>query len=305
MDLYIANGYASRYLQGSGQHIWYNATNNVSGAGASLSFTQAMTLTAAGRLGVGQTSPGVAFSVAGQSEAWQIACTTASGTSGALIGSPAADVLAFGTWAGTERARIDSSGTFYVGGGTTQSTTSLTLISGGYVRVNKYNGVSGDEFIPFSRNGTTIGSITQNGTTAVAYNTSSDYRLKHDIAPMTGALAKVAALKPVTYKWNADNSDGEGFIAHELAEVCPHAVTGEKDATRIEQYEISPAVPATFDEDGNELTPAVEAVMGEREVPAYQGIDTSFLVATLTAAIKEQQAIIETLTARITALEAK
>ena len=99
------------------------------------------------------------------------------------------------------------------------------------------------------------------------------------------------------------SSEGEGFIAHELAEVCPHAVTGEKDATQIEQYEISPAVQATFDEEGNELTPAVEAVMGEREVPVYQGIDTSFLVATLTAAIQEQQALIQQLQADVAALK--
>ena len=96
--------------------------------------------------------------------------------------------------------------------------------------------------------------------TATQYNTSSDYRLKNNIQPMMGALAKVAALKPVTYKWNADNSDGEGFIAHELAEVCPHAVTGAKDAV---------------DAEGK---------------PQYQGIDTSFLVATLTAAIQELKA---------------
>lgn len=120
---------------------------------------------------------------------------------------------------------------------------------------------------------------------------------------MTGALSKVAALKPCTYTWKSDGSAGEGFIAHELQEVVAGCVTGEKDATRIEQYEITPAVPATFDEDGNELTPAVEAVMGEREVPVYQGIDTSFLVATLTAAIQEQQQIITTLTQRVEALE--
>jgi hypothetical protein len=77
---------------------------------------------------------------------------------------------------------------------------------------------------------------------------------------MTGALAKVAALKPVTYKWNSNGSDGEGFIAHELAEVCPQAVTGEKDAV---------------DADGK---------------PVYQGIDVSFLVGTLTAAIQELKA---------------
>jgi len=104
-----------------------------------------------------------------------------------------------------------------------------------------------------------VGSISFTGS-STSYNTSSDYRLKNTVAPMTGALAKVALLKPVTYKWNADGSNGEGFIAHELAEVCPHAVTGKKDAV---------------DEDGN---------------PEYQGIDTSFLVATLTAALQELNA---------------
>ena len=101
--------------------------------------------------------------------------------------------------------------------------------------------------------------------------------------PLTGALARVAALRPCTYTWKAaPNETGEGFIAHELAEICPHATTGEKDA--VETY---------TDEDGNEATR-----------PVYQGIDTSFLVATLTAAIQEQQAIITALTTRITALEA-
>jgi hypothetical protein len=104
-----------------------------------------------------------------------------------------------------------------------------------------------------------VGSIVINSATT-SYNVASDYRLKNSIVPMTGALAKVLALKPVTYNWNADGSDGEGFIAHELAEVCPNAVTGEKDAV---------------DDAGN---------------PKYQGIDTSFLVATLTAAIQELKA---------------
>jgi hypothetical protein len=129
----------------------------------------------------------------------------------------------------------------------------------------------------FCNNGssfTQIGSITTTAS-ATAYNTSSDYRLKEDVQPMTGALARVAALKPVTYKWKVDGSDGEGFIAHELAEVVPDAVTGEKDAVN---------------EDGS-IKP--------------QGIDTSFLVATLTAAIQEQQAMIEELKAKVAALEAQ
>ena len=106
---------------------------------------------------------------------------------------------------------------------------------------------------------TKVGSIDVS-TTATTYTTSSDYRLKNTIAPMTGALAKVALLKPCTYKWNADGSDGEGFIAHELQAVVPQCVTGAKDAV---------------DAKGN---------------PQYQGIDTSFLVATLTAAIQELKA---------------
>jgi len=92
---------------------------------------------------------------------------------------------------------------------------------------------------------------------------------------MANALTKIAMLKPVTYKWKSDGSDGEGFIAHELAEVMPHAVTGEKDA---------------IDKDGK---------------PNYQGVDASFLVPVLVAAIQEQQALITALTARIETLENK
>jgi hypothetical protein len=136
------------------------------------------------------------------------------------------------------------------------------------------NGAGTVTHYEFYRSGTRVGSITTTSS-ATSYVTSSDYRLKENIAPMTGALAKVSVLKPVTYTWKADGSNGQGFIAHELAEVCPDAVVGQKDAV---------------DEDGT-----IKA----------QGIDTSFLVATLTAAIQEQQAIITDLKARLEILEAK
>jgi hypothetical protein len=111
-------------------------------------------------------------------------------------------------------------------------------------------------YISFYSQATSTGSITTNGTTT-SYITTSDYRLKEDIAPMTGALAKVAALKPVTYKWKSTGETDQGFIAHELAEVVPQCVTGQKDAV---------------DAEGK---------------PQYQGIDTSFLVATVVAALQE------------------
>ena len=153
-----------------------------------------------------------------------------------------------------------------------------------------YASTGDNAFINFFTEGspTQRGSITYNRAGGLtAYNTTSDYRLKEQIIDLPNALETVSKLKPRQFDWKETGNTTTGFIAHELAEVCPHAVTGEKDATEIKKYEITPAVHATFDEEGKELTAAVEAVMGEREVPMYQGIDTSFLVATLTAAIQE------------------
>jgi hypothetical protein len=197
---------------------------------------------------------------------------------------PAADTIAFAE-GGTEAARIDSSGNLYVGktantagvvGWTIQpngnGNATFTLTSSNEIFVWDNTATTGTAIVDFRTANTSKGRISWNNTNTT-YATTSDYRLKHDIQPMTGALAKVAQLKPVTYKWNADDSDSQGFIAHELQEVVPECVTGEKDAV---------------DAEGK---------------PQYQGIDTSFLVATLTAAIQEQQAIITALTARVEALE--
>jgi hypothetical protein len=124
-----------------------------------------------------------------------------------------------------------------------------------------------------NRNGQRGSIQTTSGGTS--YNTTSDYRLKENITPMTGALATVTQLKPCTYTWKVDGSDGQGFIAHELAEVVPDCVTGEKDA---------------LDDEGN-IKP--------------QCVDTSFLVATLTAAIQELKQIVDTQATEIAALKAK
>ena len=192
--------------------------------------------------------------------------------------STAASALTFGTFNGSssgERMRIDSSGNLLVGTTSTTPNPGIAFQPVGNITVGNSAASTGFEFHTFRRSATQIGSITQNGTTAVAYNTSSDYRLKENIVPMTGALATVSALKPVTYKWKADGSNGQGFIAHELQAVVPDCVSGAKDAV---------------DADGN---------------PKYQGIDTSFLVATLTAAIQELKAIVDAQGAEIAALKAK
>jgi hypothetical protein len=186
---------------------------------------------------------------------------------------------------GSERMRIDTSGNLLVAGTFFNANGSVCIGPIG-TGTNGCTAVSASSSATniwrfYNTNGN-IGTISISGS-ATTYSTSSDYRLKNTISPMTGALAKVALLKPCTYKWNADGSDGQGFIAHELQEVVEGCVTGTKDA--VETY---------TDEDGNEATR-----------PIYQGIDTSFLVATLTAAIQEQQALITQLQADVAALKAK
>ena len=148
-----------------------------------------------------------------------------------------------------------------------------------------------------------VGSISVNGA-STSFNTSSDYRLKTDVQPMTGASARVQALNPVNFEWIADGTRVDGFLAHEAQEVVPEAIIGTKDAMKDEPYEVTPAVEATYDEEGNELTASVEAVMGTHSVPDHQSIDQSKLVPLLTAALQEALTEIASLKTRVEALEA-
>ena len=142
-----------------------------------------------------------------------------------------------------------------------------------------------------------VGKIQTNGS-GTAFVTSSDYRLKENVVTDWDATTRLKQLKPSRFNFIADaDTTVDGFLAHEAQAVVPECVTGLKDAMMDEEYEVSAAVEATYDDDGNELTAAVEAVMATRSVPDYQGIDQSKLVPLLVKTIQE-------LEARITTLEA-
>ena len=144
-----------------------------------------------------------------------------------------------------ERARITSGGDFLVG------TTSNALGQSGIIFTTAYNGVnsagiavqhangsaSGDVYLGFIYNGAAIGAITQNGTTAVAYNTTSDRRLKDNIVPAPSASDVIDAIQIVSHDWKAapDEHVTYGVIAQDLHAVAPQAVLQGDDGDEIEK----------------------------------------------------------------------
>jgi hypothetical protein len=366
---------ASGYLQSAGTHSWYNAPSGT--AGDAISFTQAMTLDASGRLGIGLTSMGRELQIYSSAPSVQLQ-NASSGTTNTdgfqlqlsgsdayisnwengaqifatnatermridssgtvLIGESSSDLAAtskavvigsagfgvqYGGSIGTylkinpgaangtvdfkfdarsgnypaatfwtsneERVRIDSSGNFMVGITVNQGAKvsvaaaesvaywGRTTATGAAVNVLWNSATSGDnQFALFYSDGgpSLRGSITLNrGAGLIAFNTTSDYRAKEVSGSVQNALSIVTQLKPYMGKMKGATVERPMFIAHETQAIAPYAVTGDKDAV---------------DQDGK---------------PLFQQMDHSSLVPLLTAALQEALAKIESLTARVSALE--
>jgi hypothetical protein len=306
---------AVRYAFYNGQHQWYNAPTGT--AGNAITFTQAMTLDASGNLLVGttngigklaispasgtgsastwdntfvtiapggtNTSTGLAFSVNTSTNTTQITSLTP-GISWRNLKYKAEQHIWEAGGSQTEAARIDSSGNLLVG--VTGSIANGSNTASGIQIAKTFMWVANEDASYFQRlnsDGTVqrfyrganfIGSISVT-TTGTVYNTTSDYRLKNVTGTLTGYKERLMSLQPKQGTWKSNGSEFRGFLAHEFAQPYSSSVIGEKDA---------------LDEFGN---------------PIYQGMQASSseVMADLVALVQEQQAIIESLKTRITALE--
>ncbi len=248
----------------SGSVIAANSSGDV-GIGTS-SPTQKLEVAAATAVRIAATETGSAVTA-------QVAANTAEAIFGSFTNHPA--VLRTNN---TERARITTGGNFLVATTSTFDVTSgaTTQLSG---QCAVYNAGSPNTLMSFYNDtqSARVGFIGSNGN-STSYNSGSDYRLKENVVGIAGALDAVQSMRPVTFTWKYSPTSGvfSGFIAHELQEVWPEAVSGEKDA-----------------------------VCSDGETPDYQAVDQSKLVPLLVAAVQELKAENDALKARITALEAR
>ena len=225
--------------------------------------------------------------------------------------------LGFFTRSGTgddapsERMRIGSDGSVAIHN-TDATDTTPTLgfqfqldTTGSYMNIgHSSSSPNGYGYLRFMYDGGIIGQIAQNGTTAVSYLTSSDYRLKENVVTDWDATSRLKQLKPSRFNFIGEPKvTVDGFLAHEVSDIVPEAISGEKDETED--------IGTIKDEDGNVIdTDAPKAKAKEKETwtktgtkNAYQGIDQSKLVPLLTKTLQEALTRIDTLEAEVKALK--
>jgi len=197
---------------------------------------------------------------------------------------------------GSERMRIDDDGDICVGKTVPVSASQLggvTLAPLGRVNIS-YTGTAGHGFTTYFNGNGEIGSISASGSTTY-FNTSSDYRLKENETAITDGITRIKQLKPYRFNFKTDaDKTVDGFFAHEVSDIVPEAITGEKDAMHPEVLYV----------EGDELPEGKNiGDVKEAETIKPQGIDQAKLVPLLTSALKEAITKIETLEAKVAVLE--
>ena len=290
---YIATASSGRY-EVAADHKWYSAASGT--AGNAITFTQAMTLDASGRLGIGTTSPSsyggwISVDIRGSNGGQLIVANSAATNIGEIftdsngfnVSARTNNAMLFKT-NDAERARIDSSGNLLVGTTSTSSTSGTGLkITAGSSQADALSIVTGattDAGLTTYQLYSTGASayrfyVGAGGTvfaTSIVISAISDQRLKENVRDIETGLDSIMALKPRRFDWKEgkgqDKKDVAGFIAQEFETVFPECVGTSKAG-----------------EDGIE----------------YKNINHETLIPTLVKAMQEQQAIIESLKARLDA----
>jgi hypothetical protein len=270
---YVASSFATNYAQELGAHKWYTAASGT--AGNAISFTQAMSLNSAGTLLIGRTDAvGVSAQIAVASASDAAIQLTKNGvistrvmavTTGLAFGVDLADGV-------TERARITSGGDLLVGRTApwdldTSNTSGGGVNPSGYVWASRESGTSGyfkrytttGSLVEFLYGTSGVGSISTNGSITL-FNTTSDYRLKTVVGAVTGQGARIDALQPVEYTWNADGSRTRGFLAHQFQEVYASSVSGAKDAVDDEGKPVYQSMQASSSEVIADLVAEIQSL---------------------------------------------
>jgi hypothetical protein len=287
---YVGTAAASNYQQSSGSHIWNNAASGT--AGNAITFTQAMTLDASGNLIINDTSrigsARLSMAVNASTENLFAFKTTTNGEISALRGlnSAGSEVVAINydttnsalliRTGSTERARIFSGGGISVFSATTANDTidSCNNQAAG----TTYSTFIGRHSATAIATGTVSCRIYTNGNiinTNNSYGQISDIKLKENIVDATPKLEKLNQVRVVNFNFIGDQQKQLGVVAQELEQVFPGMIDESPDK----------------DAEGNDLGTVTKSVK------------YSVFVPMLIKALQEQQAIITTLTARISALE--
>lgn len=269
------DGYQGRWFriyEASAQRGGFYTYNLISGSGTDYSLglfsesslwfaagggvTKNLTIASSGNVGIGTSSP--AFKLDVETGGGRIQLRTGSSTGGTASGVGIVAVnsqndalvdlnirasIITAITDGTERMRITSGGEVLINTSSVYSanyTFQIATKSAGGILIRDVSGNGVFQLFQTSA-GTNIGSITHNGL-VTSFNTTSDYRLKQDLKDYSG-LDLVSAIKTYDYEWKSDKSRMYGVMAHELKEVIPYAVLGEKDAEQMQQVDYSKIVP--------------------------------------------------------------